>query len=130
VLFAQIKARFLELARQNGSGAMRRRLRGTQEKPPMIRVAGYAPLFPDNQRDASIEDQLRICGEKAEREKTMAAGGPGLRSPTPLPKAEPAGAESSSCHTPHAGNVLSALPLHVRLLSHGLSKILLLACSI
>ena len=35
----------------------------------MTRVALYAWHSSDNQRDASIEDQLRICREKAEREK-------------------------------------------------------------
>jgi hypothetical protein len=35
----------------------------------MTRVALYACYFSNNQRDASIEDQLRICREKAEREK-------------------------------------------------------------
>src|SRR6267154_453643 len=35
----------------------------------MTRVALYARYSSDNQRDASIEDQLRICREKAEREK-------------------------------------------------------------
>ena len=34
----------------------------------MTRVALYARYSSDNQRDASIEDQLRICREKAERE--------------------------------------------------------------
>jgi site-specific DNA recombinase len=36
---------------------------------PMPRVVLYARYSSDNQRDASIEDQLRICREKAEREK-------------------------------------------------------------
>jgi site-specific DNA recombinase len=35
----------------------------------MTRVALYARYSSDNQRDASIEDQLRICREKAECEK-------------------------------------------------------------
>src|SRR6267143_2873533 len=35
----------------------------------MTRVALYARYSSDNQRDASIEDQVRICREKAEREK-------------------------------------------------------------
>jgi DNA invertase Pin-like site-specific DNA recombinase len=35
----------------------------------MTRVALYARYSSDNQRDASIEDQLRICREKAERKK-------------------------------------------------------------
>ena len=35
----------------------------------MTRVALYARYSSDNQRDASIEDQLRICREKAQREK-------------------------------------------------------------
>src|SRR6266403_5842482 len=34
----------------------------------MTRVALYARYSSDNQRDASIEDQLRICREKAKRE--------------------------------------------------------------
>ncbi len=34
----------------------------------MIRVALYARYSSDNQRDASIEDQLRICREHAERQ--------------------------------------------------------------
>ena len=34
----------------------------------MTRVALYARYSSDNQRDASIEDQLRICREKAARE--------------------------------------------------------------
>jgi len=34
----------------------------------MIRVALYARCCSDNQRDASIEDQLRQCRERAERE--------------------------------------------------------------
>jgi site-specific DNA recombinase len=34
----------------------------------MTRVGLYARYSFDNQRDASIEDQLRICREKAERE--------------------------------------------------------------
>jgi DNA invertase Pin-like site-specific DNA recombinase len=36
---------------------------------PTPRVALYARYSSDNQRDASIEDQPRICREKAEREK-------------------------------------------------------------
>ena len=35
----------------------------------MTRVALYARYSSDNQRDASIEDQLRICREQAKREK-------------------------------------------------------------
>jgi DNA invertase Pin-like site-specific DNA recombinase len=35
----------------------------------MTRIALYARYSSDNQRDASIEDQLRICREKAGREK-------------------------------------------------------------
>ena len=35
----------------------------------MTRVALYARYSSDNQRDASIEDQLHICREKAEREQ-------------------------------------------------------------
>src|SRR5258708_8181543 len=37
----------------------------------MTRVALYARYSSDNQRDASIEDQLRICREKAARENWM-----------------------------------------------------------
>jgi site-specific DNA recombinase len=36
---------------------------------PMTRVGLYARYCSDNQRDASIEDQLRICREKAEHQK-------------------------------------------------------------
>jgi hypothetical protein len=35
----------------------------------MTRVALYARYSSDNQRDASIEDQFRICREHAKREK-------------------------------------------------------------
>lgn len=35
----------------------------------MARVALYARYSSDNQRDASIEDQFRICKERADREK-------------------------------------------------------------
>ena len=34
----------------------------------MLSVALYARYSSDNQRDASIEDQLRLCRERAERE--------------------------------------------------------------
>ena len=34
----------------------------------MIRIALYARYSSENQRDASIEDQLRQCRERAERE--------------------------------------------------------------
>ena len=34
----------------------------------MTRVALYARYSSDNQRDASIEDQFRICREQAKRE--------------------------------------------------------------
>ena len=34
----------------------------------MIRTAIYARYSSDNQRDASIEDQIRVCRERAERE--------------------------------------------------------------
>jgi site-specific DNA recombinase len=37
----------------------------------MPRVARYARTSSDNQRDASIEDQLRICREKAELRMMM-----------------------------------------------------------
>ena len=33
----------------------------------MLSVALYARYSSDNQRDASIEDQLRLCRERAER---------------------------------------------------------------
>lgn len=33
----------------------------------MTRVVLYARYSSDNQRDASIEDQLRLCREHAER---------------------------------------------------------------
>ena len=35
----------------------------------MMRVALYARYSSDNQRDASIEDQLRVCRDRAEREQ-------------------------------------------------------------
>ena len=35
---------------------------------PMTRVALYARYSTDNQREASIEDQLRLCRERAQRE--------------------------------------------------------------
>ena len=34
----------------------------------MTKVALYARYSSDNQRDASIEDQLRLCRERADRE--------------------------------------------------------------
>lgn len=34
----------------------------------MIRCASYARYSSDNQRDASIEDQLRLCREHAEKQ--------------------------------------------------------------
>lgn len=34
----------------------------------MTRAALYARYSSDNQREASIEDQLRLCRERAERE--------------------------------------------------------------
>lgn len=40
----------------------------------MTRVALYARYSSDNQRDASIEDQLRICREQARREKWKVVG--------------------------------------------------------
>ena len=40
----------------------------------MTRVALYARYSSDNQRDASIEDQLRICREQAKREKWKIVG--------------------------------------------------------
>ena len=40
----------------------------------MTRVALYARYSSDNQRDASIDHQLRICREKAEREKWAIVG--------------------------------------------------------
>ena len=40
----------------------------------MIRVALYARYSSDNQRDASIEDQFRICREQAKREKWKIVG--------------------------------------------------------
>ena len=40
----------------------------------MMRVALYARYSSDNQRDASIEDQFRVCRDRAEREQwTVAA---------------------------------------------------------
>jgi DNA invertase Pin-like site-specific DNA recombinase len=38
------------------------------QENPMTRVALYARYSSDNQRDASIEDQFRICKERAARE--------------------------------------------------------------
>ena len=40
----------------------------------MTRVALYARYSSDNQREASIEDQLRICHEQAKREKWKIVG--------------------------------------------------------
>ncbi|WP_255618207.1 recombinase family protein [Aurantimonas sp. VKM B-3413] len=40
----------------------------------MTRVVLYARYSCDNQREASIEDQFRICREQAEREKWKIAG--------------------------------------------------------
>ena len=40
----------------------------------MIRVALYARYSSDNQRDASIEDQFRICREQAKREGWQVVG--------------------------------------------------------
>jgi len=40
----------------------------------MMRVALYARYSSDNQRDASIEDQFRICREQAKREKWKIVG--------------------------------------------------------
>ncbi|MDP0929438.1 recombinase family protein [Paracoccus onubensis] len=40
----------------------------------MTRVALYARYSSDNQRDASIEDQFRICREQAKREKWKVIG--------------------------------------------------------
>ncbi|WP_323009813.1 recombinase family protein, partial [Paracoccus sp. (in: a-proteobacteria)] len=40
----------------------------------MTRVALYARYSSDNQREASIEDQLRICREQAKREKWKVVG--------------------------------------------------------
>ncbi|WP_264997183.1 recombinase family protein, partial [Komagataeibacter xylinus] len=40
----------------------------------MTRVALYARYSSDNQRDASIEDQFRICREHAKREKWKIVG--------------------------------------------------------
>ena len=40
----------------------------------MTRVALYARYSSDNQRDASIEDQFRICREQAKREKWKIVG--------------------------------------------------------
>jgi site-specific DNA recombinase len=40
----------------------------------MTRVAFYARYSSDNQREASIEDQLRICREQAKREKWKIVG--------------------------------------------------------
>nr|WP_313665881.1 recombinase family protein [Brucella intermedia] len=40
----------------------------------MIRVALYARYSSDNQREASIEDQLRICREQAKRENWKIVG--------------------------------------------------------
>jgi DNA invertase Pin-like site-specific DNA recombinase len=40
----------------------------------MTRVALYARYSSDNQREASIEDQFRICRERVERERWQMAG--------------------------------------------------------
>ena len=40
----------------------------------MMRVALYARYSSDNQREASIEDQFRICREQAKREKWKIVG--------------------------------------------------------
>ena len=40
----------------------------------MTRVALYARYSSDNQREASIEDQFRICREQAKREKWKIVG--------------------------------------------------------
>lgn len=40
----------------------------------MTRVALYARYSSDNQREASIEDQLRICREQSKREKWKIVG--------------------------------------------------------
>ena len=40
----------------------------------MSRVALYARYSSDNQRDASIEDQLRLCRLHAERQRRRARG--------------------------------------------------------
>ncbi len=40
----------------------------------MTRVALYALYSSDHQREASIEDQFRICGEQAKREKWKIVG--------------------------------------------------------
>ena len=40
----------------------------------MTRVALYARYSSDNQREASIEDQFRICREQAKREKWKVVG--------------------------------------------------------
>lgn len=40
----------------------------------MTRVALYARYSSDSQRDASIEDQLRLCREQAAREGWSVAG--------------------------------------------------------
>ncbi|MER9132633.1 recombinase family protein [Mesorhizobium sp. M0768] len=40
----------------------------------MTRVALYARYSSDNQREASIEDQLRLCREHAARERWTVVG--------------------------------------------------------
>lgn len=40
----------------------------------MTRIALYARYSSDNQRDASIEDQFRICREQAKREGWQVLG--------------------------------------------------------
>jgi DNA invertase Pin-like site-specific DNA recombinase len=41
---------------------------------PMTRIALYARYSSDNQREASIVDQLRLCDEHARREGWEVAG--------------------------------------------------------
>jgi len=41
---------------------------------PMTRVALYARCSSDKQREASIDDQFRICREQAKREKWKVVG--------------------------------------------------------
>ena len=45
----------------------------------MTRVALYARYSSDNQREASIDDQLRICREQAKREKWKVVGATRMR---------------------------------------------------
>jgi hypothetical protein len=51
----------------------------------MTRVALYARYSSDNQRDASIEDQLRICREKAARENWTQSSAPTRMREFPAP---------------------------------------------